>query len=95
MGLIKNDTYYKITNVHYIETDINGIDEVHIYAMLEFYNERGGELEYKAEQSYIVDADDFDKDGNVVAQVYKIAKKNNLYDMEDVFEEGQQEEGEK
>ena len=31
----------------------------------------------------------FDVDGNIVAQMYKIAKLNNLYDKEDVFEEGQ------
>ena len=31
---------------------------------------------------------DFDKDGDIVAQMYEIAKKNNLFDKEDVFEEG-------
>ena len=90
MGLINKENYHKITNVRYVETDINGRDEVHIYGTLEFYNERNGELEYKSDMLYIVDKNEFDKDEDLVTQMYKIAKENNLYDMEDVFEEGQE-----
>ena len=43
----------------------------------------------KSEQLYIVDKDDFDVNGDIVAQMYKISKLNNLYDKDDVFEEGQ------
>ena len=86
MALKDKDTYYKITNVHYVETDINGKDEIHIYGTLEFYDKRGGELQYKSEQLYIVNKDDFDVNGDIVAQMYKIAKLNN---KDDVFEEGQ------
>ena len=89
MALKDKDTYYKITDIDYIETDINGKDEIHIYGTLEFYDKRGGELQYKSEQLYIVDKDDFDVNGDIVAQMYKISKLNNMYDKDDVFEEGQ------
>lgn len=88
MGMIDKNYYYKLTDVEYVETDMNGKDEIHIYGTLEFYDKRGGKLQWKSEQLYVVDADDFDKDGDIVAQMYEISKKNNLFDKEDVFEEG-------
>lgn len=84
MGMLDSGFYYKIKDVKYRISTINGTEEIHVYGKLEHYNERNGKLLCETDLFFI--DNEFDINGDLIAEMYKSAKRNHLKYFEDVIE---------